>query len=64
MKQTKVFHKNKSVMKDRATGINWWVTTKGKVYPTNWKLQCYLVSQQVHKADVQEQLYGKRGKKV
>jgi len=53
MKQTKVFHKNKSVMKDRATGINWWVTTKGKVYPTNWKLQCGLYS---HQAEVKGKL--------
>jgi hypothetical protein len=52
-------HKNKAVIKDQATGLNWWATAKGKVYPTNWKLQCGMITQQVHQREIQEKLYGK-----
>jgi len=50
----KTRHKNKAVMKDKATGINWWVTTKGKVYPTNWKLQCQMYCQQSNKNGIKK----------
>jgi hypothetical protein len=63
MKQTKVFHKNKIVVKNKATGAKWWVTDKGRVFPTNWKLQCYFYAQPVHQAEAQKQIDRKRGKK-
>jgi len=35
--------KNKFIVKDEY-GTRWWVTTRGKVNPTNWKLQALLES--------------------
>lgn len=52
-------NKNKIVIKDEY-GDRWFVHKKGYVEPTNWKLQCALVTSQVHKREVQEQLYGKK----
>jgi hypothetical protein len=36
-------HKNKAIYRDE-NGMRWWITTKGKIFPTNWKLQCVLYS--------------------
>lgn len=55
----KQHHKNKAVVKDNVTGINWWCTAKGKVYPTNWKLECGMIGQQVHQRMIQEKLHGR-----
>ena len=54
--------RNKIVIKDEF-GDRWFVTRKGVVQPTHWKLQCALVSAKANKDAVQEKLYGKRKKK-
>ena len=35
--------KNKAVIKDDY-GMRWFVTKKGKIFPTNWKMQAALLS--------------------
>ena len=52
--------KNKVIFIDKATGERWWITKKGKVFPTNWKLQCAMYSEQTAKKEKQEKLYGRK----
>lgn len=52
-------NKNKIVIKDEY-GDRWFVTKRGAVEPTNWKLQALLVSARCHKEEVQEKLYGRK----
>lgn len=52
-------NRNKVVIQDNQ-GMSWFVTKKGKLFPTNWRLQCALESALANQAEIQEKLYGKK----